>query len=71
MHINEIAAKVPADVAQLAVARVLVALGSEQNWSADTLDEIATAVAPAIPAGLPSVFDQDEAAEDFWRGVGG
>lgn len=71
MLITEIAARIPAEVAQLAVARVLTALGSETDWSSDTLDEIATAVAPAHPAGLPSVFDQDDDAVTFWQEVQG
>ena len=67
MLITEIAARIPADTAQLAVARVLAALGSESDWSSDTLDAIAAAVAPAHPDGLPSVFDQDDAAVEFWQ----
>lgn len=71
MHITEIASRIPVDVAQLAVARVLVALGSETDWSADTLDCVAAAVGQARPEDLPPVFDQDESALNFWQEVEG
>ncbi|ALF00963.1 hypothetical protein SEA_SERENITY_96 [Mycobacterium phage Serenity] len=69
MDIREIAARIPADKAQLAVARVFVALGSQFDWDSGTLDHVAEAVASAHPQGLPSVFDQDEAAVEFWENV--
>lgn len=69
MRIREIAARIPADVAQLAVARVLVTLGSQAEWSPETLEGVAEAVAPTKPADLPSVSDQDDAAVEFWSSV--
>lgn len=71
MRIDEIAALIPADDARIAVARVLAALGSATDWGADTLDYIATAVAPLRPEELPPVFDQDDSALDFWQEVEG
>ena len=71
MRVDEIAARIPADDARIAVARVLTAPGSETDWSADTLDYIATAVAPLRPEALPLVFDQDESALNFWQEVEG
>lgn len=69
MQITDIAARIPAGAAQLAVARVLVALGSEFDWNSDTLDGVVQAVGPCVPAGLPAVFDQDEDAIAFWQEV--
>lgn len=69
MHISEIAARIPARDAQLAVARVLAVLGSEFDWNSATLDDIVTAISPAIPTGLPSCFDQSDDDISFWRGV--
>lgn len=69
MRIEELAARITARDAQLAVARVLAVLGSEFDWNADTLDQIVTAIGPAIPAGVPSCFDQSDDDITFWRGL--
>jgi len=69
MRIQEIAAMIPPHEAQLAVAKVFVALGSQFDWNSDTLDQVAEGVAGAHPQGLPSVFDQDDEAVKFWDEV--
>ena len=70
MSIAEVAAKIDPDDARTAIARVMVALGSEFDWNSDTFDPIAGAVLGlAARAGLPSVADQDEAAIDFWQAI--
>jgi len=71
MRVNEIAERIPADAAQLAVARILAILGSQFDWDSSTLDYVAEAVAPSIPRGVPSVFDQDGDAVVFWQEVDG
>ena len=67
MEIHEVADRIPAATAKLAVAQVLAVLGSRSDWSADTLDDVAAAVAAAHPKGLPSIFDQGDAAVAFWE----
>jgi hypothetical protein len=67
MQIHEVAEQIPAATAKLAIANVLAVLGSQSDWSADTLDDVAAAVAAAHPKGLPSIFDQDDEAVAFWE----
>ncbi|QGJ97362.1 hypothetical protein PBI_ISCA_82 [Mycobacterium phage Isca] len=69
MSIEDIAALIPADKAQLAVARVIAALGSQFDWDSDTLDGVANAVKDVVPAEIPSPFDQDDEAIEFWQEV--
>ncbi|AEK07437.1 hypothetical protein ROCKSTAR_74 [Mycobacterium phage Rockstar] len=69
MDIRDIAALIPADKAQLAVARVIAALGAQESWDADTLDGVAEAVKGVVPAEVPSPFDQDDEAIEFWQEV--
>lgn len=69
MQIHEVAEQIPAATAKLAVANVLAVLGSRSEWSSDTLDDVAAAVAAAHPKGLPSIFDQDDEAVEFWGSV--
>ncbi|AZS12049.1 hypothetical protein SEA_ZETZY_79 [Mycobacterium phage Zetzy] len=69
MNIRDIAALIPPDKAQLAVARVIAALGSQYDWNADTLDGVAEAVKSVVPEQVPSPFDQDDEAIEFWQEV--
>ncbi|WNN93943.1 hypothetical protein SEA_HASHROD_88 [Mycobacterium phage HashRod] len=69
MNIRQLAALIPPDKAQLAVAEVIAALGAQQSWDADTLDDVANAVKSVVPEQVPSPFDQDEAAVEFWEGM--
>ncbi len=74
MDINNIAAQIDPSKAQLAIARLCVALGREFDWNSDTFNDIAAAVRPAVPEGLPPIMGQDEddeAAFAFWRNVTG
>lgn len=74
MDINDVAAQVDPGKAQLAVARLCVALGREFDWNSGTFNDIRDALLPAVPEGLPPAVNQDEdddAAADFWRNVTG
>lgn len=74
MDINDVAAQVDPGKAQLAVARLCVALGRELDWDSDTFDDIAAAIGPAVPQGLPPIMGQDQdddAPFAFWRNVTG
>lgn len=69
MKIHEVAIRIPAGEAQLAVAWVFAVLGSQHDWDSGNLDTVA-AVADAHPQGLPPVFDHDDDSVAFWREVG-
>jgi hypothetical protein len=70
MDINEIAGQVDPAKAQLAIARAMVAFGSEPIWDSETIEHVSYALSPAFPTGLPPVFDEeDEAAAEFWQNV--
>ncbi|CAJ1505580.1 hypothetical protein [[Mycobacterium] burgundiense] len=66
--LREVAAMIPADQAQMAVAKVLASLGAFESWNADTLDAVAEAVRDFNGVGgLPPIFDQDDDAVEFWK----
>lgn len=69
MNIRKIAAQVDPVAAQMAIARAMVALGSESNWDSETIEHVCSAISPAFPSGLPSVFNQDDGAVDFWASL--
>lgn len=70
MNIHKIAAMVDPAKAQLAVAGAMVAFGYEAQWDSETIEHVASALAPAFPEGVPSVFDEDdEDAIEFWQNV--
>ncbi|MEB3023367.1 MULTISPECIES: hypothetical protein [Mycolicibacter] len=69
--IESIAAMIPPHAAQLAVANVLAALGSQLDWNSDTTSNVANAVASIsqyLP-DVPSYFDQNDAAVEFWQNL--
>lgn len=68
-NIQEVAGKISPAAAQIALARVFAALGSEYDWDSRTLDAIVEAISFAHPEGCPSAWDQDEKAIAFWREV--
>lgn len=71
-NVTTIAAQIPAAAAQRAVAKIMVALGSQDRWSYDTIDSVAEAVRPVMNdmQGLvPSVFDQNPETLEFWEAV--
>lgn len=70
MNLHQVADKIPAPEAQLAVARAMVAMGSEAEWDSGTIECVVEAMAPAARAsGLPSFVDQDAAAVEFWGNI--
>lgn len=74
MDVNDVAAQIDPVKAQLAVARLCVALGRKLDWNSDTFDDIAGALAPAVPEGLPPIMGQDEDDDEsfaFWQQVTG
>lgn len=74
MDINDVAAQIDPVKAQLAVARLCVALGREFDWSSDTFDDIAGALAPAVPETFPPIMGQDDGDDEsfaFWQNVTG
>lgn len=53
-----------------ALARILVALGSSEEWNSDTLDTIQDIVNPIhASSGLPSYGDQSDAVLAFWESI--
>lgn len=69
--IDSIAAMIPPHEAQIAVAKVLAALGGQFGWNSDTTANVADAVAGLsqyLP-GIPPYIEQDEGAVDFWRNL--
>lgn len=70
VNLSEVAAKIDPDEARFAVAKVMAALGCQTDWNSETLDWVADAVGGlAARTGLPDIFDQDDAAVEFWKGV--
>lgn len=57
------------DKARLAVADAMVAMGREQDWDSETIEHVASALSSAFPDSVPSVFDQNDDAVDFWQSV--
>lgn len=69
-RIEDVARLIPADKAQLAIARVMAALGSQFDWNADTLDWVADAVRTFNRiGGLPTFIEQDDDAILFWQNL--
>ncbi|ORW08123.1 MULTISPECIES: hypothetical protein [Mycolicibacter] len=69
--IGSIAAMIPPHEAQLAVAKVLAALGGQFDWDSDTTANVADAVAHIgqyLP-GVPSYFNQNDEAVTFWQNL--
>ncbi len=69
--IGSIAAMIPPHEAQIAVAKVLAALGSQLDWNSDTTSNVASAVDDVgqyLP-GVPSYFNQDDEAVAFWQNL--
>lgn len=71
-----IADRVSEGEAQVAVAKVLAALGSDEDWHAETLDGVVDAVRGIAnrlhtAEGVPLPWDQDDDALEFWQTVGG
>ena len=71
--IQSIAAQIPAGQAQIAVAKVMAALGCQFDWNSDTLDWVAEAIKPVADSlrGVPDCMDQDDAAVEFWQSIAG
>ncbi|UQX13394.1 hypothetical protein [Candidatus Mycobacterium methanotrophicum] len=67
--VRQVAALVDSDKAKLAVAQAMAALGSEIEWDSETIEHVCEAIRPAFPEGLPSVFNQDGAAAEFWENL--
>ena len=73
MDINDVAAQIDPAKAQLAVARLCVALGREFEWNSRTFNDIREAVVPAAPKELPPITGEEEDLDAlaFWRSVTG
>lgn len=67
--IRGVAALIDPDRARLAVAKAMACMGSEQEWDSEMIEWVAEALKSAFPQGLPSVFDQDEHAAEYWEGL--
>jgi hypothetical protein len=66
----QIAAAIPAPDAQRAVAEIMAIMGSDVDWSADTLSDIATVIGRfSNAAGSPDFSDQDDFAVSFWSAL--
>ena len=61
---------VPSSDRNRALAFIIGTLGSQEDWSSDTLDAIVDFVAPIVgKAKLPSPFDQSDDELAFWQSV--
>lgn len=71
-RIRTIAAMIPAWQAQIAVAKIMAALGCQVD-AHDTLDDVNAAIRPVMSSlgDIPSVFEESEAAVRFWESVNG
>ena len=69
VRLADIAAMVDPAKAQRAIADVMACLGMSSEWDAETIEYVASAASRAFPEGLPSVFDQDDAAVSFWSSL--
>lgn len=70
--IDQIAAMIEPQKAQLAVANVMVALGADTSWSGDTVMAVKEAVQYAFPKNLPDPTESEaDGTERFWQTVGG
>lgn len=68
--IASIAAQIPAEAAQLALATIMAAMGREFDYDSDLWGKVAPPVMRiAEMAGLPPVGDQDDQAHAFWASV--
>lgn len=68
--VTSIAAQIPAEAAQLALATIMAAMGREFDYDSDLWAKVAAPVMRvAEMAGLPAVGDQDDEAYDFWSSV--
>lgn len=68
--VASIAAQIPAEAAQLALATIMATMGSSTEWNADVWMKVERALVPAAEmAALPAVGDADDAAYDFWASI--
>lgn len=66
----QIAASIPTGEAQRAVAEIMAIMGSDVDWSADTLSGIATVIGRfSNAAGSPDFSDQNDSAVSFWSAL--
>lgn len=71
-ELDEIAARIPAHIAQLAVTQAFAVAGSEAEWDSETIERVMSCLAPAlahigIDDDVRSPYDMDPDAVDFWR----
>lgn len=69
--IDEIAARIPAHVAQLAVAKAFAQIGSEAEWDSATIERVmfhldAALYATGVGDDIPSPYSLDDYAIEFW-----
>jgi hypothetical protein len=68
----EVAAQLDPVKSRLALAGVLRALGAKQSWDSEVLDWVGESIRRSgvlEDAELPSCFDQDDEAVEFWQEV--
>ena len=70
--IDQIAARIPAHVAQLAVAHAFAVVGSEPDWDSGTIERVMSCLDPAlvyigIDADVPSPYLIEPDAITFWE----